>query len=60
MSHRFRFTFPTAKGKIDVSADSYADALQHMKKTGISFNQYVCEMTEIKPRGGSNDANSQI
>jgi hypothetical protein len=52
MRPRFRFTFPTAKGKIDVSADSYSDALQHMKKTGVKFNQYVCEMTQIKPRSG--------
>jgi hypothetical protein len=52
MRHRFRFTFPTAKGKIAVSADSYADALEHMKKTGISFHPHVFKMTEIKPRGG--------
>jgi hypothetical protein len=52
MSHRFRFTFPTAKGKIDVSADSYSDALVHMKKTGVRFNQYMGVVKEIKPRGG--------
>jgi hypothetical protein len=51
MSHRFWFSFPTAKGKIDVSADSYADALERMKKTGVKFNEYLCEMKEIKPRG---------
>jgi hypothetical protein len=52
MSHRFRFTFPTAKGKIDVSADSLADAIRQMKKMGADFDPDVCEMTEIKPRGG--------
>jgi hypothetical protein len=51
-THRFRFSFPTAKGKIYVSADSYADALQHMKTTGVKFNQYMGVVTEIKPRGG--------
>lgn len=50
--HRFRFSFPTAKGKIDVSANSHAEDVQHMKKTGIEFDPDVCEMTEIKPRGG--------
>jgi hypothetical protein len=51
-THRFRFSFPTAGGLIDVSANSHAEAVQHMKKTGVDFDPDVCEMTEIKPRGG--------